>query len=124
MFCSWSFSQWMNIFLLLDITAVMKAPFKSKDARIRIYYIWSIALTLLQIPIANGSTKRWLWVLFLNRTFLILVTFYAIVVSCVKLNKQGISPEIRSLFLKRYVSFALAYLVTSAYVYYSIIEQL
>jgi len=108
----------LNICLCLDLILVIRAPFKSKDKRLSIYYGISFMLSL-------GYAIFFEYTTFASSTYELIVIFSyfiiapsSIVYCIIRLNRSGLSKEARLLIYSRHVFWIVGFLLTNAYIIY------
>ena len=124
----WSSSLVLNICLCIDLVKTVKYPFSMKDSRLRKYLIISFASGLLSgferfysIEYIKGhgeedDIQRLVSILVTCLSELALFAIFSVagIFSCVyaylRLNKPGVSQEVRQLILRRHITYIIFYM--------------
>lgn len=106
----------LNICLCLDLILVIRAPFKSKDKRVNIYYaicfLFSLGYALFFEYTSFASS---LYQLIVICSYFIIAPI-SIVYCTIRLNRSGLSKEAKVLIYSRHVYWIVVFLLTNAYI--------
>jgi hypothetical protein len=123
----------LNACLAVDLILMLKHPFKSKEARIPLYLVSSIAVTVFittawlmtvyKSPVTSTIVPA-KWVLkcaILIIILQLLVSIYSVIYALWKLCKPGISKESRRLVLIRHILSIVFFNISQAYLIITLI---
>jgi len=114
----------MNLCLCVDLMLTLRQPFYPAKRRLKFYLLFSFCLALTMVgvsahkagqtcfaPSVSGDSKSQNSLLAFMLSCYILVSLFSIIYSARMLSRPGISSEIRSMFMKKHVMYAVSFII-------------
>lgn len=121
---SYFFYLTCNIFLLLDLYFMLKEPFKSKESRLKWYYLISFIIGSLSVYLLHFSTYVYPYFSIIIMCSYLFSVLFVTCYSIIRIRKSCLSNEVKNVIWRKHFYWIFVFVFSNSFVLVEMIEEI